>query len=381
MRLGGIEIPYNRGLRGHSDGDALLHAIADAILGAAGLGSLGQQFPDNDARWRGADSGVFVKRAREMAVERGFVVGNVDCRCHRGGSEDRSLRGEDPGARGGVARCAAGVGVRPRHEHERPRFRRPDGRSGRHGRCAPRSEVILSRLHPIEEAIRSRPRSIEFVLFDNGRRDRRINDLKAACRDAGVPVRYGDKAALERLARGHQGAVARIAVRELLSPEAALDGAPGQRLLFILDEVQDPQNLGAVLRVAEGVGARVVVPERGSAPLSEAVARSSAGAVERVPVIRVGNLRRAIDKLKDEGFRVIGLDPSGELLYGLDLTGDLALVLGAEGKGIRRLVREGCDVLARLPMAGSLASLNVSTAAAAAGFEVVRQRGFPPQGP
>ena len=78
MRLGGIEIPYNRGLRGHSDGDALLHAIADAMLGAAGLGSLGQQFPDNDARWRGADSGVFVKRAREMAAERGFVVGNVD---------------------------------------------------------------------------------------------------------------------------------------------------------------------------------------------------------------------------------------------------------------------------------------------------------------
>lgn len=236
--------------------------------------------------------------------------------------------------------------------------------------------MILSRLHSIEEAIASRPRSIEFVLFDTQRRDRRINDLKTACREAGVPVRYGHRGALDRLARGHQGSVARVAVRELLSPEAALEGERGERLLFVLDEVQDPQNLGAVLRVAEAVGARVVVPERGSAPLCEAVARSSAGAVERVAVIRVQNLRRAIDQLKNEGFRVIGLDLSGELLYRVDLTGDLALVLGAEGKGMRRLVREGCDALARLPMAGKVASLNVATAAAAAGFEVVRQRKF-----
>jgi len=241
--------------------------------------------------------------------------------------------------------------------------------------------VILSRLHPIEEAVRSRPRSIEFVLFDSARRDRRINSLKKACHQADVPVRYGDRAALDRLARGHQGAVARAAVRELLPPEEALTGQRGRRLLFVLDEVQDPQNLGAVLRVADGIGARVVVPERGSAPLSDAVARSSAGAVERVPIIRVGNLRRAIDQLKNEGFKVVGLDPAGEVLYRVDLTGDLALVFGAEGKGMRRLVREGCDVLARLPMAGEVASLNVSTAAAAAGYEAVRQRSFSPQTP
>ena len=235
---------------------------------------------------------------------------------------------------------------------------------------------LLSRLNPILEAVRSRPRQVEFVLFDAGRRDRRISELKKACREAGVSVRHGERAALDRLARGHQGAVSRVAVREWLPPEAALEGPRGSRLLFVLDEVQDPHNLGAVLRVAEGVGARVVVPERGSAPLSDAVAKSSAGAVERVAVIRVGNLRRAIDQLKNEGFRVVGLDPSGELLYRVDLTGDLALVLGAEGKGMRRLVREGCDVLARLPMAGEVASLNVSTAAAAAGYEAVRQRSF-----
>lgn len=236
--------------------------------------------------------------------------------------------------------------------------------------------MILGRLNPILEAVRSRPRQVEFVLFDAARRDRRINDLKKACREAGVSMRYGDRDALDHLARGHQGAVARVAARQILQPEAALEGPRGGRLLFVLDEIQDPHNLGAILRVAEGVGARVMVPERGSAPLSEAVARSSAGAVERVPVVQVVNLRRAIDQLKNEGFRVVGLDPSGEILYQIDLTGDLALVLGAEGKGMRRLVREGCDVLARLPMAGGVASLNVSTAAAAAGYEAVRQRSF-----
>jgi 23S rRNA (guanosine2251-2'-O)-methyltransferase len=143
-----------------------------------------------------------------------------------------------------------------------------------------------------------------------------------------------------------------------------------------LDGVHDPQNLGAVLRVAEGVGAGVAVPERGSAPLSDAVSRSSAGAVERVPVVRVGNVRRFLDRAKVQGFRVVGLDPAGSDLYSMDLTGDLAIVLGAEGRGIRRLVREGCDLLGRLPMKGKLASLNVAAAAAASAYEALRQRDY-----
>ena len=236
--------------------------------------------------------------------------------------------------------------------------------------------MILSRLHPIEEAVRARPREIEWVLFDSVRRDRRINELKRLCRSARVPVRYGDRDAVARVGGSkNQGAVARLAAREYLPESDALAGARGERLLLVLDEIQDPQNLGAILRVAEAVGARVVLPERGSAPMSEAVARSSAGAVERVPVVRAGNLRRLVDRLKDEGFSVIGLDPSGGSLYDLDLTGDLALVLGAEGKGIRRLVREGCDSLASLPMRGRVASLNVAAAASAAAFETLRQRG------
>jgi 23S rRNA (guanosine2251-2'-O)-methyltransferase len=236
--------------------------------------------------------------------------------------------------------------------------------------------MILARLHPIEEAVRSRPREIEWVLVDAGRRERRISELARLCRENGVPLRRGDRAALTRLAPDNQGAVARVAVRGYLPEEEALQGEAGGRFLLVLDGVEDPQNLGAVLRVAEGVGAAVAVPERGSAPLSDAVSRSSAGAVERVRVVRIGNARRFLERLKENGFRVVGLDSAGTDLYRVDLTGDLALVLGSEGKGMRRLVREGCDVVARLPMRGSLASLNVAAAAAAASYEAVRQRDF-----
>ena len=235
--------------------------------------------------------------------------------------------------------------------------------------------MILSRIHPVEEAVRARPREIDWVLVDSRRNDRRILELKKLCRENGVPVRSGQRPELDRLAGAtHQGVVARLAVRQYLAEEESLAGSRGYRFLLVLDEIQDPHNLGAVLRVAEALGAGVVVPERGSAPLSEAVSRSSAGAVERIPIFRVKNLRRFVDHLKNEGFRVIGLDPGGRSIYEVDLTGDLALVLGAEGKGIRRLVREGCDELARLPMTGGLASLNVSTAASAAGYEAFRQR-------
>jgi 23S rRNA (guanosine2251-2'-O)-methyltransferase len=234
--------------------------------------------------------------------------------------------------------------------------------------------VILAGFHAVEEAVRSNPRKIEWVLFDEARRDRRSGELKRLCQTAGVSIRYGRGESLDRLVRGHQGVVARAAEIAYADPEAIFAGAPGSRFLFVLDEVQDPQNFGAILRVAEGAGARVVVHERGSAPVSETVSRVSAGAALRVPIHRAGNLRRFIDEAKERGFFVVGLDEHGKDLYALDLSGDLALVFGSEGRGLRRLVAEACDLLARLPMAGQIASLNVSTAAAAAAFEAVRQR-------
>ncbi|MGH9441360.1 MAG: 23S rRNA (guanosine(2251)-2'-O)-methyltransferase RlmB [Thermoanaerobaculia bacterium] len=234
--------------------------------------------------------------------------------------------------------------------------------------------MILSGFHAVEEAVRSSPRRVEWALFDESRRDRRSGELKRLCREAGVAVRYGPRSALDRVAKNHQGVAARLAAADLATRDDILAGTAGSRFVILLDDVQDPHNLGAVLRVAEAAGAGVVVHERGSAPLSETVARVSAGAMARVPLFRAGNLRQFLDDAKRRGFFAVGLDERGEDLYSIDLTGDLVLVLGSEGKGIRRLVREGCDVVARLPMAGQIASLNLSTAAAAAAFEAVRQR-------
>lgn len=234
--------------------------------------------------------------------------------------------------------------------------------------------MILAGFHAVEEAVRASPRRVEWVLFDEGRRDRRSGELKSLCRTAGVSIRYGRGESLDRLARTNQGVVAQVAEIPYADPGSVFAGERGGRFLFVLDEIQDPHNVGAILRVAEAAGARVVVHERGSAPLTETVTRVSAGAASRVPIHRVVNLRRFVDEAREEGFFVVGLDERGKDFYGLDLSGDVALVLGSEGRGLRRLVGEGCDVLARLPMAGQIASLNVSTAAAAAAFEAVRQR-------
>jgi 23S rRNA (guanosine2251-2'-O)-methyltransferase len=204
----------------------------------------------------------------------------------------------------------------------------------------------------------------------------KLREILELARRRGVPVDKEDRSVIDRLAEGapHQGIVA-IAGEFAY---AALDTlfAAAAPLVVVLDGVEDPHNLGAVIRTAEACGATgIVVPERHAAPLSSAVAKASAGALAYVPVVRVTNLVSTLELLKRKGFWIAGIDPSGERLWTeFDYTVPIALVLGGEHRGIRRLVRVHCDVLVRLPMLGRIESLNISVCAGVLLYEVARQR-------
>jgi 23S rRNA (guanosine2251-2'-O)-methyltransferase len=250
---------------------------------------------------------------------------------------------------------------------------------------------VLYGLHPVEEALRAGKRRFDRVLVARERHgtkpDPRVESLLARCREAGIRVSLEPREQLTQLARtaNHQGVVALVRPQETLSLEdlfapdparadSALPGTP--RLLLALDGVEDPQNLGALLRVADGAGVDVVVlTERRAAPLSPAALKASAGAAEHLRIARVVNLVRALEQLKQHNLWVAGLDERGSTDYDqFDLTGDLVLVLGREGAGLHDLVRRTCDHLLRIPMAGGVSSLNVSTAGAVVLYEAARQR-------
>jgi 23S rRNA (guanosine2251-2'-O)-methyltransferase len=244
---------------------------------------------------------------------------------------------------------------------------------------------VLYGVHPVEEALRAGRRRFDHVLVANERHDARLEKLVAKCREAGVRVRQESREQLTAVAKTptHQGVVAFVRPQEFLTIEdmfeplpAAGDGTPGARLLLALDGVEDPQNLGALLRVADGAGVDgVVLTERRSAPLSPVAVKASAGAAEHLRIARVVNLVRALEELKQHNIWVIGLDERGETDYDqFDLTGDCVLVLGREGAGLHDLVRRTCDHLLRIPMAGGVSSLNVSAAGAVVLYEAFRQR-------
>lgn len=239
---------------------------------------------------------------------------------------------------------------------------------------------VLYGVHPVSEALKAGRRRFDQVLVAAERHDDRVARLVADCRLAGVRVRQEPREQLTQLAgtAAHQGVVAVVRPKELLTIEDLFD-APDptqERLLLALDGVEDPQNLGALLRVADGAGVDgVIVTERRSAPLSPAAVKASAGAVEHLRIARVVNLVRALEELKERNIWIIGLDERGETDYDrFDLTGNCALVLGREGAGLHDLVKRTCDHLLRIPMAGGVSSLNVSTAGAAVLYEAARQR-------
>jgi 23S rRNA (guanosine2251-2'-O)-methyltransferase len=241
---------------------------------------------------------------------------------------------------------------------------------------------VLYGLHPVEEALRAGRRRFDHVLVARERHDDRLERIISACREAGVRVRQESREQLTQTAQtaAHQGVVALVRPQEFLAIEDLYAGDPakpdGARLVLALDGVEDPQNLGALLRVADGAGVDgVVLTERRSAPLSPVAVKASAGAAEHLRIARVVNLVRALEDLKRQNLWIVGLDERGTSDYDqFDLTGDVVLVLGREGAGLHDLVRRTCDHLLRIPMAGGVSSLNVSAAGAVVLYEAFRQR-------
>jgi len=205
-----------------------------------------------------------------------------------------------------------------------------------------------------------------------------MEEIVRQARARGVPVRFEERAQLDRLAatREHQGIVALAAAKRALALEDLLTTHSRDGLLVLLDGVEDPHNLGAIVRTALAARAQgVVIPERRAAGLTEAVSRASAGALEHLPVARVKNLPRAMEQLKEAGYWLVGLDERAPKAYTeVDFTGSTGVVLGSEGEGLHELTRKRCDFLVSIPAAGPVRSLNVSVAAGVVLFEAVRQR-------
>jgi len=228
----------------------------------------------------------------------------------------------------------------------------------------------------VYEALASQRQPIERIHLAREPNSTALREILELARLRGVPIRREERAVLDRMAGGavHQGIIAISAALSYSDFEVLFRSE--KPLVVVLDGVEDPHNLGAVMRTAEAVGAAgIVVPERHSAPLSATVIKASAGASAYVPVVQAKNLVRTIDKMKERGLWVIGVDPGGSRDWtSFDYNAPVALVLGGEHRGLRRLVKEHCDVLVRLPMLGKIASLNISVAAGVVLYEAVRQR-------
>lgn len=243
---------------------------------------------------------------------------------------------------------------------------------------------VLYGLHPVEEAIRAGFRQIDHVSVARereARRDPRLESVLELCRAAKIGVSAEPREQLTKHARtdAHQGIVAFLRERKFLALEDLFEtppGTSGHKFYLALDGVEDPHNLGALLRSADGAGVDgVVLPERRSAPLSATVAKSSAGASEHVRIAQVVNITRALETMKKRNIWIVGLDEHGTPDYtGFDFRQDCCLVLGREGAGLHDLVKRTCDHLLRIPMAGSVSSLNVSVAGAVVMYEAMRQR-------
>ncbi len=239
---------------------------------------------------------------------------------------------------------------------------------------------LLYGLHPVLEALRAKDCGLHRIYLEQGCRGRAVEEILELARARQVPVAFEPREGLDRRAgtARHQGAVGIAAAKSYASLDDLLESVRGldAPLLLVLDGIEDPHNLGAILRSAEAAGAQgVILPTRRAVGLTAAVAKVSAGAVEHLPVARVVNLSQAIERLKEARFWIYGLDAKGSRSYTeVDYLGPVALVVGGEGRGLRPLVAGRCDGSVRIPMRGKVESLNVSVATAIVLFEILRQR-------
>lgn len=228
-------------------------------------------------------------------------------------------------------------------------------------------------IHPVREALRA-GRPLDKVLLVKGAAGPRLQEIIELCRAQSIPIRFETREALDRTSKGvpHQGVIAFGAAHRYVE----LSDVENARLLVVLDGIEDPHNLGAIVRTAHAAGANgVVVSERRSAPLTETVDRAAAGALAHLPVARVTNISQTLERLKEHGFWIYGLDERGTALYNeIDYAVPTVLVLGGEGKGLHQGVQKHCDMLIRIPMAGEVSSLNVSVAAGVALFDWRRKQ-------
>ncbi len=239
---------------------------------------------------------------------------------------------------------------------------------------------IIEGRNPVIEALKA-GREIDKILIAKGNKEGSIKKIIAMAKEYKVLLQYVDRNKLNQIStsNSHQGVIAYVAAYKYFEIEEILESAreKGEDIfLVILDEITDPHNLGSTIRTANSAGAHgIVIPKRRSVGLTAAVAKTSAGAIEYLPVSRVTNLSRAIEYLKEQGVWVVGADMDGENVhYKSNLSGNIALVIGSEGKGISRLIKEKCDFLVKLPMKGQVSSLNASVAASILMYEVLRQR-------
>jgi len=231
---------------------------------------------------------------------------------------------------------------------------------------------------PVLEALRAGARRIDRILVAEGARDSRLREVFEAARRARVPIRHEPRISLDRISHNanHQGIIAVTSAATFADADDLLNKVSDETIFILLDGVEDPHNLGAIIRTAECGGASaVIIPERRAAHLTDTVAKSSAGAIEYLPVARVTNLASFISELKKRNIWVVGVEGSGTIEYDkFDFRGATALVFGGEGGGLHRLVRERCDAIVSIPMRGKVSSLNVSVAVGVILFEAISQR-------